>query len=73
MKTKIKRLKSKKRFANQLKKSIDSIGLKKCIISELLKISRPTLNKRLEDGKFSVVQLSKLRKKNWIPEEIKNK
>ena len=62
--------KSKKRYGTALKKSIKTFGLKKFVIAELLKIQRPTLNKRLEDGKFNVVQLNKLRKKGWLPEEV---
>lgn len=49
-----------------LSASIKEMGLKKKRVAEMLRITPPTLNKRLKDGEFFPWQIEILKKHNLI-------
>lgn len=48
-------------YGRELKKAIKSKGLKKFKVAELLDITRPTLDTRLKDGKFTEAQIETIK------------
>jgi len=55
-------------FAELLQKEIDDKGYKLAVIAKKLCIHRTTLVKRLDDNKFTIVDIGVLKANRYLPE-----
>lgn len=56
-----------KHYGQLLQDEIKDKGFSKKKISEHIGISENTLNKRIEDGEFTITQLEMLQEKRYLP------
>lgn len=56
-------------WGKKLQKEIDDKGYQKKFIAKHLQMDEKTLNKRLEDGEFTIVHVEILQAKRYLPND----